>query len=64
MKMAGHPDAKIVLWARQRAVVRLPRIANLPRFGSRKFDSYGAFNAWKNELILELARRGGAKWTA
>jgi hypothetical protein len=63
MKLTDQPDAKIKIWARERRVVALPRIANLPQFGHKKFDSYEAFNAWKRALLLELARRGGAKWS-
>ncbi|HMP77092.1 MAG TPA: hypothetical protein PKE12_12425 [Kiritimatiellia bacterium] len=63
MKLQDQPDAKIRHWAQHPKPARLPRIANLPRFGSRKFNSHTEFNAWKQELILELIRRGGAKWT-
>jgi hypothetical protein len=54
---------KVRLWAANPRVVRLPRIANLPRFVPQKFDSYEAFNAWKAELQRELIRKGGARWT-
>ena len=64
MKITDQPDAKIQLWARQRRVVRTPRITNLPRFGVRRFSSYAEFNQWKQELLLELIRKGGAKWTS
>ncbi len=63
MKLTDQPDAKLRLWAARPTVVATPRIANLPAFGRRSFDSYAAFNAWKQELLLELVRRGGAKWT-
>lgn len=63
MKITDQPDAKIQLWARQPRVVRTPRIANLPYFGVRRFSSYAEFNQWKQELLLELVRKGGAKWT-
>lgn len=56
-------QAKVRLWAANPRVVRLPRIANLPRFAPKKFDSHEAFNAWRAELKLELIRQGGAKWT-
>jgi hypothetical protein len=63
VKITDEPDAKIKLWARNPRVVRTPRIANLPRFGVRRFNSYADFNKWKQDLLLELVRQGGAKWT-
>ena len=63
VKFTDQPEAKLKIWARERRVVRIPRIANLPRFGSRKFDSYAEFNSWKEQLLLELVRNGGARWT-
>ena len=62
VKYTDQPDAKLKIWAREKRVARIPRIANLPRFGSRKFNSYAEFNAWKEQLLLELVRNGGAKW--
>ena len=56
-------EAKLRLWAADPKPARLPRLANVPRFRSRKFNSYQDLNAWKDELIRELIRRGGAKWT-
>ena len=63
MKYTDDPKAKFRIWASSKTVYALPRIANLPRFGAKKFNSYAEFNAWKRELLLELARRGGAQWT-
>lgn len=63
MKRTDQPDAKIRLWAQQRRVVKCPRIANLPVFGHKKFNSHAEFNAWKDELLLDLVRKGGARWT-
>ena len=63
MKLSDRPEAKLEHWASHPRPVRLPRIANLPRFTSQKFDSYEAFNAWKQELIRTLIRSGGARWT-
>jgi hypothetical protein len=62
MKAGDHVDIKLRLWARERKPVRLPRIANLPDFGSRKFNSHAEFNAWKEERIRALIRSGGARW--
>ena len=63
MKITDNYQGKLELWARAGKVVRLPRIANLPRFGHRRFDSYEELNAWKQSVRDELARQGGAKWT-
>ena len=63
MKITDRYDAKYELWAREGKVWRLPRIANLPRFGHRRFDSYEELNAWKQSLRDELLRQGGAQWT-
>lgn len=63
MKVTGQFDDKIKLWVRTRTVARIPRIANLPHFGHRTFDSYGEFNAWKHALLIELIGKGGARWT-
>lgn len=63
MKCLDQPDAKLKLWAAQPRPVRIPRIANLPHFGVRRFNSYEAFNRWKQELLLQLVQNGGAKWT-
>lgn len=63
VKLTDQPDAKIRLWARERRVVRTPRIANVPAFGHRRFSSYAEFNAWKQDLLLNVVRRGGAQWT-
>jgi len=62
MKLAPGTQ-KISVWAAHPEVRRTPRIANLPRFGSRKFNSYDEFNRWKDGLIRELIRSGGARWT-
>jgi len=63
VKLTDQPDAKILLWARERRVVRTPRLANVPAFGHRRFSSYADFNTWKRNLLLDVVRRGGAPWT-
>jgi hypothetical protein len=54
--------SKVKAWAANPKVVRAPRMANLPNFTPKKFDSYAEFNAWKTELQREIIRNGGAKW--
>lgn len=63
MKTSDDYNAKLDLWAREGRVYPLPKIANLPRFGSKSFSSYEEMNAWKKELLDTLARQGGAQWT-
>lgn len=62
MNPVDPAQQKIERWARNPRVMRTPRIANLPAFRSRKFDSYAEFNEWKQNLLLQLVRNGGAKW--
>jgi hypothetical protein len=63
MKITDDYGAKIEIWAREGKVVRVPRIANLPKFGHRRFDSYEELRAWKQSLLDELLKQGGAQWT-
>lgn len=62
MKATDDYNAKLDLWAREGRVYAQPKIANLPRFGSKSFSSYEEMNAWKKELLEELQRQGGPKW--
>ncbi len=62
-KLTDDPDAKFKIWARDTQVCAFPRIANIPPFGVRRFASHAEMNAWKLELLVELARQGGAQWT-
>ncbi len=63
MKITDDYRGKITLWAKDGKVHRLPKIANLPSFGHRRFNSYEELHAWKRSLLDELLKRGGAKWT-
>ena len=63
MKRTDDPQAKLDFWAATPRVTPPPRLANLPHFGHRKFNSYREMNAWKQTLLAELASRGGAQWT-
>ena len=63
MKITDDYRAKLALWAKEGKVYRMPRIANLPKFGHRRFNSYEELNAWKRSLLEELVRQGGAQWT-
>ncbi|MEN8254087.1 MAG: hypothetical protein ABFR33_01325 [Verrucomicrobiota bacterium] len=55
-------NAKFKIWARNPKVVSCPKPANLPKFKAQRFDSYEAFNAWKDELFDQIAKQGGVKW--
>lgn len=61
-KITDDRRAKIMIWAREATVHAFPAIANMPRFGVKRFTSYAELNAWKRGLVLELARQGGARW--
>lgn len=63
MKYTDDYKAKFKIWAKEGKVYPIPRITNLPRFGSRKFSSHAEMNVWKRQLLAELAANGGAKWT-
>ena len=63
MKITDNYSGKFELWAKAGKVCRLPRIANLPAFGHRRFNTYEELNAWKQSFREELARKGGAQWT-
>jgi len=63
MKITDDYSGKLEIWARESKVVRMPRIANLPAFGHRRFNSYAELNAWKKSLLDDLIKQGGAQWT-
>lgn len=63
MKTWDDYNSKYVIWARAPRVYPLPKFEGVPSFGARKFDSYEEFNRWKQELLLEIARGGGLRWT-
>ena len=55
-------NAKFKIWARNPKVVACPKPTNLPHFKAQRFDSYEAFNTWKDELLVQMAKQGGIKW--
>jgi hypothetical protein len=63
MKRADDYTAKYALWASRPEVRRLPGFTGVPRFGVRRFGSYEEMNAWKRDLLREIARGGGLTWT-
>jgi hypothetical protein len=66
MKESDNYKAKLRLWieaAPAAPIAAAPRMEGLPWFGHRRFDSYAQLNAWKRELIREIAARGGCQWT-
>ncbi len=64
VKISDDYQAKLRLWASARHVMALPRLEGLPRFGAKKFRSYDEMNAWKMELLREIATQGGCRWTS
>jgi len=63
MKRTNDINAKLDFWAAKPRAVAVPTLANLPRFGHKKFNSYAEMNQWKQELLAQLAAQGGAQWT-
>jgi hypothetical protein len=63
MQSIDRHDAKIEMWARYPRVCRQPKMVGVPRFGHRKFSSWEDFNAWKRELLVQIATQGGVQWT-
>jgi len=63
MKTCDDYEAKYAIWAGTPRVHPLPGFEGVPEFGARKFSSYEELNRWKRELLEEIARRGGLKWT-
>lgn len=63
MKITDDYGAKLDIWARNAKVCGTPKIANLPRFQSRKFRTYEEMNEWKRSLIDQMVLEGGVKWT-
>lgn len=61
-KTSDNYQAKVRLWVRNLRVARIGVVPVLPRFGSVRFNSYEAMNAWKREYLRALARQGGCQW--
>jgi hypothetical protein len=64
MKYTDNYNAKFEIWAKESKVRHMPTLANVPRFGWKKFSSYEDFNAWKKSIVDQIALSGGAKWTS
>lgn len=59
VKVADDYQAKIRLWAANPQVVPLPPFQPLPKFSPQKFRTHVEMNAWKQQLILQMAREAG-----
>jgi len=59
VKVTGDYKAKVRLWAMNPQVVALSASPPLPKFPPQKFHTHLAMNAWKKELILQMARAAG-----
>ena len=54
--------AKIKLWAENPRVAPLPKMTLPIRVGVQRFASYEAYNAWKRDVLRQIAGAGGVKW--
>jgi len=57
MKITDDYKAKIKMWAANPQVVPDSPPKNIPKFRSMKFNSYAEANAWKKELIKQMAQQ-------
>lgn len=64
MKITDDYKAKIRLWARNPQVIPAPPPVKIPGFKSRRFSSYAEMNAWKEQVLRELARASTAQESA
>ncbi len=62
MKYTDDYNAKFEIWARESRIYPPSPPPVLPYFGSRKFNSYEEFNAWKRALLEQVAVQQDAKW--
>ena len=62
MKITNDYKAKLKIWASDDSVVALPKVIGLPKFSCKRFSSGAEMNAWKKELLAEIARGGGVQW--
>ena len=62
MKLTDDYAAKVKIWARESKVHPLPPLPPLPKFGAKKFSSYAEFNAWKVELLKQVAAESKPSW--
>ena len=63
MKISDDYDAKVRIWAKSSQVLPSPRAVGLPKFRSKKFSSHQEMNAWKRNLLDQIAASGGCAWT-
>jgi len=63
LKTTDDYKAKIIYWAKQPKVPKLPCPVYWPPFRAQKFNSYQEMNDWKKRYLLEIAKQGGLKWT-
>jgi hypothetical protein len=64
MKFTDDYSAKVRLWIDRSEVVSVPRISGIPKFSAKKFSSHKEMNAWKKDLIKQIAAQGGCQWTS
>jgi len=62
MKATDNYKAKMEIWARENRVMATPKAEGLPHFSCRRFSSASDMNAWKRQLLSDVAKRGGVQW--
>lgn len=62
-KKTDDYNAKYAIWAKERKVHPLPKMDLPVKFPPKCFSSYEELNRWKKELIVEVAKLGGCKWS-
>jgi hypothetical protein len=63
VKATDDYRAKLDIWAREGKVSPLPKAVGIPRFRAKKFRSHQEMNAWKRQLLAEIAANGRLQWT-
>jgi len=58
-KISDDYAAKIRRWAANPRVIPLPPGPPIPKFGVKRFRSHAEMNAWKEELLKQIAANSG-----
>ncbi len=56
-------NAKYKIWAKENKVWAIPQMILPFKIKPQRFDSYEEMNAWKKQLLIDIAKHGGVKWS-